>query len=191
MFRNDKYRLYLFLFLGFAVLSSKNILIYNEETLVALSFFSFVFFVLHYFGDAIKDSLNERSQLIRQEFQNFLVLKEQSFHELLNQHEKVSNLVKALDILNTFTKSELKTLKINEEKALKNRFRSQIQNKLKLVSFSKLLVQQKLQWSLSERILSNVLVAFPKKRKSTSKGGASQNKTVENAVNSLVLNAQK
>lgn len=191
MFNNDKLRLYLFIFLAFAVLSSKNILIYNEETLVALSFFAFVFFVLHYFGNTITDSLNERSQIIREEFQNFLIIKEQSFHELLNQHQKVSKLVKALGVLNAFTKTELKNLNTNGEKALKNMFSSRIQNKLKTLSFSKLMVQQKLQSFLSERILSSVLVVFPKKRKSTAKGAAYQNKTVKNAVESLVLNAQK
>lgn len=191
MFNNDKLRLYLFIFLAFAVLSSKNILIYNEETLVALSFFSFVFFVLHYFGNTITDSLNERSQIIREEFQNFLIIKEQSFHELLKQHQKVSKLVKALGVLNSFTKIELKNLNTNGEKALKNIFSSQIQSKLKTLSFSKLMVQQKLQSFLSEKILSNVLVIFPKKRKSTAKGAAYQNKTVKNAVESLVLNAQK
>lgn len=191
MLNNAKLRLYVFIFLAFAVLSSKNILIYNEETLVALSFFGFVFFVLHYFGNTITDSLNERSQIIREEFQNFLMIKEQSFHELLNQHHRISQLTKALDLLNEFTKTELKTLNVNGEKALKNMFSSRIHTKLKTLSFSKLMVQQKLQSILSEKILSNVLVGFPKKRKSTTKGAGYQNKIVKNAVESLVVNAQK
>jgi hypothetical protein len=191
MFNNEKLRLYLFLFLGFSVLSSKNILIYNEETLVALSFFCFIFFVLHYFGNTIKESLNERSQVIREELQNFLILKENSFQELLNQHQKVSGLLKAMSVLNTFTKNELNLLNNNSEKALKNMFSSRIQNKLKTLVFSKLMVQQKLQFFLSEKIISNVLVAFPKKGKGVNKLGAFQNKAIKKAIESLVLNAQK
>jgi F0F1-type ATP synthase membrane subunit b/b' len=191
MFSNEKLRFYLFIFLAFAVLSSKNILIYNEETLVALSFFCFLFFVLHYFGNTIKDSLNERSQVIREELQNFLILKENSFKELLNQHQKVSGLVRAMSVLNNFTRNELNVLNNNAEKALKNMFSSRIENKLKTLVFSKLMVQQKLQYLLSEKIISNVLVAFPKKGKGATKLGAFQNKALKNAIQSLVLNAQK
>ena len=191
MFSNEKLRLYLFIFLAFSVLSSKNILIYNEETLVALSFFCFIFFVLHYFGNTIKESLNERSQVIREELQNFLILKENSFQELLSQHQKISGLLKAMGVLNTFTKNELNLLNSNGEKALKNMFSSRIHNKLKTLVFSKLMIQQKLQYLLSEKILSNVLVAFPKKGKGANKLGAFQNTAIKNAIESLLVNAQK
>jgi len=191
MFNNNKIRFYLFIFLAFAVLSSKNILIYNEETLVALSFFCFVFFVLHSFGNTITNSLNERSQLIRDELQNYLIIKEQSFQELLTQHQKVSGLMKVMSVLNTFTKNELKTLNTNGEKALKNMFNSRIQNKLKTLVFSKSMLQQKLQLLLSEKILSSVLVTFPRKGKSAAKLGAYQNQAMKNAIQSLVANAKK
>ena len=191
MFNNEKLRLYLFIFLAFAVLSSKNILIYNEETLVALSFFCFIFFVLHYFGNTIRESLNERSQVIREELQNFVILKEKGFQELLRQHQKTSGLAKALGVLNTFTKNELNILNANGEKALKNMWNSRIQNKLKTLAFSKLMLQQKLQLLLSEKIISNVLVAFPKKGKGIAKLKNYKNKTIKKAIHSLVANAQK
>nr|YP_009720824.1 ATP synthase F0 subunit beta [Chlorella vulgaris]QGN75013.1 ATP synthase F0 subunit beta [Chlorella vulgaris]QGN75129.1 ATP synthase F0 subunit beta [Chlorella vulgaris]UNZ99613.1 Atp4 [Chlorella vulgaris]USG56571.1 ATP synthase F0 subunit beta [Chlorella vulgaris] len=191
MFNNEKLRLYLFLFLAFSVCSSKNILIYNEETLVALSFFCFLFFVLHYFGNTIKDSLNERSQVIREELQNFLILKENSFQELLNQHQKVSGLLKAMQVLNEFTKSELNVLNKNGKKALKNMFTSRIDHKLKTLVFSKLMIQQKLQSLLSEKIISNVLVAFTKKGKGSTKLATFQNKAIKKAMDSLLTNAQR
>nr|AST08911.1 ATP synthase F0 subunit beta [Micractinium conductrix] len=188
MFSNDKLRFYLFIFLAFAVLSSKNILIYNEETLVALSFFCFVFFVLHYFGNTIKESLNERSQVIREELQNFVILKEKSFQDLLNQHQKVSRLMNAMSVLNTFTKNELNSLNQNSEKALNNLFSSRIQNKLKTLVLSKLMMQQTLQTLLSEIIISNVLVAFPKAGKQAIQ--ASKNKAINKALNSFIANKQ-
>jgi hypothetical protein len=188
MFSNDKLRRYLFFFLAFSVLSSKNILIYNEETLVALSFFGFVFFVLHYFGNSIKESLNERSQVIREELQNFLLLKQRSYQELWNQHSKIGDLLKATNLLHTFTKNQLNFLNTSGEKSLKNLFASKISNKLKTLVFSKLMVQQKLQYLLGEKILSNVLVAFPKKRGAVS---AYQSKVLQEAIESLVVDARQ
>ena len=75
MLSNDKLRPYIFIFLLFCVVSSKHLIIYNEEILVALSFFLFVIFVSQYFGNNIKESLDERSQAIKMELQNFLNLK--------------------------------------------------------------------------------------------------------------------
>lgn len=191
MFSNEKLRFYLFVFLAFSVLSSKNILIYNEETLVALSFFCFIFFVLHYFGNTIKDSLNERSQVIGEELQNFLILQENSFQEVLTLHQKVSGLLKVMGVLNAFTKNELNTLNISGDKELKNMFHSRIQNKLKTLAFSKLMMQQKLQYLLSEKILSTVLVAFSKKNQGAAKLAVFQNEAIKKAPTSLVLKAQK
>ena len=78
MFNNQKVKTFLALFLIFCVFSSKGIIIYNEETLVALSFCAFVFFCLHYFGSTVQESLNERGLAIKTELQNFLLLKEDS-----------------------------------------------------------------------------------------------------------------
>jgi len=149
----------------------------------------FSFFILHYFGNTITESLNERSQVIREELQNFLILKEHSFRELLAQHQKVSGLVKALDVLNTFTRTELNHLNVNGEKALKNMLNFRIQNKLKTVAFSKVMVQQRLQSLLSERILSTVLVAFATKAKGA-KAEIYQNRAIKNAIQSLLKNAE-
>ena len=51
------------------------------------------------------------------------------------------------------------------------------------------MLQQTLQYLLSEIIISNVLVAFPKKGRETSK--LSQNKAIKHALDSFLLNAKK
>jgi hypothetical protein len=85
------------------VCSSSHILIYNEELIVVLTFFLFLAFLSNYFANTFKESLDERSDGIRAELQNFFLLKKNSLDELYQQHDKVFHLPSALKDLNRFT----------------------------------------------------------------------------------------
>lgn len=106
MTSNDKLRPYLFAFLAFCVLSSKHIILYNEELLVAVSFLAFVLFSLYYFGNTVRESLDERRDGIKSELERFSLLKRESLEELSEQHGKVSLLKRGLDSLKQCTKEE-------------------------------------------------------------------------------------
>ena len=58
------------------VLSSKRILIYNEEIIVALCFILFLLFCRKSFGETFKVTLDTRIQAIKEELQQFLNPKE-------------------------------------------------------------------------------------------------------------------
>ena len=120
---------YLFAFLVFCVLSSKSIIIYNEETLITCSFVLFVFFVFHYFGNTIQESLDERKEGIKVECQNFRVLQQQSLEELAAEHEKISELQNALSQLMHFTKKTLLQHSKTGVQSLKNNFSQQMVEK--------------------------------------------------------------
>lgn len=164
MYNNEKIRNSIILFLSFCVLSSKNILIYNEETLVALSFFCFLYFVYRYFGVTIKELLTERSELIKSELQQFLSLKESNYLELLKEHQKVSGLVKIIKSIDLFTTKECTRLNSNVQKSLNILFITQLQQKLKNLLLLNSILQQKQQNLLSENIFSNVLLSFHKQK---------------------------
>ena len=83
MFSNNKVRMYVAAFLLWCVLSSKHILIYNEETLVALSFFLFVYLTYKYAGDSIGASMDSRGQEIAAELEQFLVAREEALQNLV------------------------------------------------------------------------------------------------------------
>lgn len=155
MISNDKIRPYIFGFLIFCVFSSKNIIIYNEETLVALSFFAFIFFVFRYFGDTIKISFDERSESIKAELQNFLSLKADSLKQLYKEHQKVYTLTATLDTVKYFTVKELKK---QRSLGLNKVFSDQIKQKLNTLSESKMSLYQELQQLIAQNILSAVLV---------------------------------
>jgi hypothetical protein len=165
MFNSQKIRPYIFAFLAFCVFSSKNIIIYNEETLVAASFLAFILFISHYFGNTIKDSLNERSDAITTELQNFCILKEQSLAELRKEHLKISTLNTPLTNLADFTGSELLIATSQGDKALTSIFAYQMIQKLKTLSASKITIQQKLQQYMAADFLGSVLVEFQRSKK--------------------------
>jgi hypothetical protein len=193
MYTNEKLRLYIILFLSFCVLSSKNILIYNEETLVALSFFCFLFFVYRFFGSTIRDSLNERSQSIQYELQDFLTIKESNYKELVKQHQKVSGLLKTMKNIDIFTNRECTRLNGHGKKALKNSFILQLQQKLKNLAFYNSVLQQKLQPLLSDNVFSSLLLSFQKAKQQKTKTGnlltPLRKKSIKNALQLLALNA--
>lgn len=152
MFNNQKIKTYIFLFLAFCVLSSKSIIIYNEETLVALSFLIFVFFSFHYFGNTAKESLDERASTIRDELQNFLLLKEESLKELLQEHKKISQVKTILSSLGSFTETQLSTLSSSGGNFLNSRFALQLQQKVGTLLRSRSTLQQKLQLLIAKNI---------------------------------------
>ncbi len=192
MTTNEKIRPYIFIFLLFCVFSSKNILIYNEETLVALSFLCFTFFIFHYFGNTIKDSLNQRSLSIQQELQNFLVIKQDSLNVLLKQHNKIFGLSSALKNMELFTYNELIKANLYGEKALITLFNGQFQSKLKTLALSKITLQQKLQEIIAHNIFGNVLVEYQqlKTQKQDQKYSGTK-EAMNNAIQLLLKNIKR
>ena len=130
MTSNHKLRPYLFAFLVFCVLSSKHIIIYNEELLVAVSFVAFVLFSLHYFGNTIKESLDERRDGIKAELERFFLLKKESLQELSEQHGKVSLLKRGLTSLKECTKGEAVEGAMRGTTSLKKVFAQQVGQRL-------------------------------------------------------------
>lgn len=175
MFTNQKVKLYVILFLVFCVASSKGIIIYNEETLVALSFASFVVFCFHYFGNTVKDSLNERSLTIKTELENFHKLKEESLQQLLTEHKRIGHLKQILPAVARFTEQELAYVSSSEGQAvsLHNRFNNQVKEKLGQLQLSKSSLQQRLQKGIAQTIFPLVLAKIIRQQKASGGKGVS------------------
>ena len=186
MISNEKIRPYIFGLLLFCVLSSKNIIIYNEETLVALSFFAFIFFVFRYFGNTIKQSLDERSESIKVELQNFLHLKAESLKQLYEEHQKVSTLTNTLTTMKQFTVSELKQASNLGKGGLNKILKDQIMQKLNTLSSSKVSLYQELQQLIAQNILSAVLVKISILKKEGKKKFLLNSKNIKQSVPRLV-----
>jgi hypothetical protein len=177
MFSNQKVKTLLTLFLIFCVFSSKGIIIYNEETLVALSFCAFVLFCLHYFGNTVQESLNERGLTIKTELQNFLLLKEESLQELSQEHKRIVKLQNTLSNLSSFTCTELTKCSSFGGRSLNNVFVQQVQQKIGYLESSKGVLQQQLQNLIATNIKGAVLLKIDR----TPKVGG------ERAINAKVI----
>lgn len=186
MISNDKIRPYIFGFLLFCVFTSKNIIIYNEETLVALSFFAFIFFVFRYFGDTIKQSLDERSEGIKVELQNFLHLKAESLKQLYKEHQKVASLTNTLNTVKQFTISELKQATNLGKGGLNKVLKDQIKQKLNTLSSGKVSLYQELQQLIAVNILSAVLVKISVLKKKGKKNSLLNSKNIRQNLPRLV-----
>jgi F0F1-type ATP synthase membrane subunit b/b' len=186
MISNDKIRPYIFGFLILCVFTSKNIIIYNEETLVALSFFAFIFFVFRYFGDTIKQSLDERSGGIKSELQNFLHYKADSLKQLYKEHQKVKQLYTTLNTVEQFTVSELKQGTNLGKGGLKKVFSDQIKQKLNTLSSSKVSVYQELQQLIAQNILRAVLVKISFLKKTEKKEYLLNSKNIKQSLPRLI-----
>lgn len=88
--------------LAICVASSKHIIIYNEELLVALTFLCFVIYIKTAFGTNIKESLDESRHSILQELQSLASYKKNGSLELKSIHEKVPLMDKSLQSIETY-----------------------------------------------------------------------------------------
>ena len=188
MFVDQKWRVYLFVFLAFCVLSSKHIFIYNEETLVLLSFVAFLFFISHYYGDTIKESLNERGLAIKGEREDFIVRKEKSLQELLQEYQKLQAVKENLQPLSGFTNQQLSLAGKSGSLRLDLAFSQQLNEKLSTLLGSKTNLQQRLQQAMSINLFDLVLVQLYRlNRKGGKKRGGYASKSVKKAIK-LVVN---
>ena len=146
--------------LAFFVLSSKHIIIYNEETLVLISFIGFILLSYNMLSDSIENSLNERSLAIYNELQNSLQLKEQFLKELLEEHKKQLSLKNILNTFNQFSSYEILQMNDQRQKALKNVFCQEVQQKLKTLVLSQNTLQDKLQKVIASGFRDSVLEEF-------------------------------
>lgn len=161
----EKYKSYIIAFLAFCVLSSKNIIIYNEEILVGLSFLAFIIFIIHYYGNVIQESLNERSIIIKSELQNLGMGKLDSLNELFKEDHKLSLLTTKLTKVINFTINELLSTIFQGKYALNSVFRQQTDQKLKTLSLSKLAIQDRLQQFMADDLLNLVFLFFQRSKK--------------------------
>nr|YP_001315093.1 ATP synthase F0 subunit beta [Chlorokybus atmophyticus]ABO15091.1 ATP synthase F0 subunit beta [Chlorokybus atmophyticus] len=144
----------------FSVLTSKGIIIYNEEILVALSFFGFVIFTYQTFGKEIEESLNARSEEAKEGLQNFISLKEDFIKKSIEEYKKQLSFNVVMSKLKDLSLIEMTNIGKEREKVLQILKPQLVLPKLNNLSISQAIGLQKLQSLVAISFLGAVLEKF-------------------------------
>ena len=148
---------YVFLALvGLVAMSSKGIILYNEEILVALAFVSFVSFCVTNYSSTVAESLDDRANSIQEELQTYLTLKESYLRSLIDTHKKQVDLSAVILSLNSFSSSCLVEHTAQRESELERNVTNQVSSQLKSLAGMRSGVYTKLASSLRTCVLESL-----------------------------------
>nr|YP_009647104.1 ATP synthase F0 subunit beta [Chloroparvula japonica]QBX98759.1 ATP synthase F0 subunit beta [Chloroparvula japonica] len=131
---NNRWSFGLLAFVGLVAMSSKGIILYNEEILVALAFVGFVTFCVKNYSASIAESLDDRSAAIQEELQTYLTQKESYLVSLMNEHKKQVGLAMSLADLGTSSASDLTSMTAQRERELATNVTQMVNSQLKNLS---------------------------------------------------------
>jgi hypothetical protein len=109
----------------FLVLSSKNILIYNEELLIAASFVAFVVTSAHTMKDAVEETFQTRAKHIQDELEAFFVSKETLCHEVKHNVQIQKKLAQSILALGALVVVNVEAIHTKRAIALRHAIHSQ------------------------------------------------------------------
>ena len=109
----------------FVVLSSKNILIYNEELLIALSFLAFIVTSASTMGDAIAETFQTRATHIQDELQAFFHTKETMLKEVKHHIQLQQKIAQSVMALGAIVLVNVETIHTQRAQAVRNTVQTQ------------------------------------------------------------------
>lgn len=168
-FNFNDFRLFIFIFLFFSLVTSNHFLILNEETVVAVCFISFILFSFHFFGNSIQESLDERHIAIKTEFRQALLLEQKYCQQVMFEYEQPIKKTGAFIVVaKTILASKLlwyrhfrqQYIRTFFEQTIRNLIDSKLKNRLEQLSFSKKMFQEKWLDLMASEFQASVLSEF-------------------------------
>jgi hypothetical protein len=138
---------------------SKEFLVLNEEILVLLSYFIFIFLTIHFCKSLINDFLNSKINSIKNEFYFYIDLQKKTVFHLISYYKKRMFLSGSLIKILLFAKNEIKILFVYFKNFWFNLIKISFEEKIKkLIIFN---VEKYL--SVQVFFLVNLIVFFSRK----------------------------
>lgn len=177
-FTRENLTLFGFGALAFIALSSKQIILYNEEILVALSFLFFLLFSLTYFREAVEETFTARSEAIQADFQSYLDQKRKWIY-LLAVETALGYSQSPTQLLSQFASNQGTAIAKYQETNVQTQVVSSIAQKLEVLETTKRAMERKIQSGLGKGLRSGVLEEYSKSK------GTLKSKFVKFGVSSL------
>lgn len=135
---NNNISLIVLLFFISIIFISKEIFIFNEEALVAIVFFIFVWFLYNILSEVFITELKDRSIKIENEFKNLIDLKLNIYNLLINHYKKEIMLTNEINTLFSFSEEEIKYILKKKYMNIRYNMYLQVQNRLQLFLLNEL-----------------------------------------------------
>jgi hypothetical protein len=162
--RRDNIVLLLIGFSVFLLLNSKQIILYNEEILVAIAFFLFLGFSVQNFSQTLADMLDDRSKALKGELNSYFQSKEALLTQSIEEHTSRLGQTKVIQKIGIDSFLILALVVDKRYRSISSLFLSQTQQKLKNLWISKKSFQQELQFIISSGFRSAVLEKYQKSK---------------------------
>jgi hypothetical protein len=114
---------------------SNNIILFNEEILITVSFLGFLVAFAHLGQQTIAEAFDTRKALIQQELQAFFTSKEMLLQEVAQQAVTQLAFTQCVQAFESLAHTEMLALQTHRESALQNTLYTQVQKKLKNMTY--------------------------------------------------------
>lgn len=153
-------------FIVFLVLSSKQIILYNEEILVAVSFFLFLVFSVQNMSQSLADTLDDRSEALKNELNSYFQAREAWLIRSIEDHQSRLGQDKIIQKISIDSFLILAIAVDKRYRSISSAFLNQTQQKLKNLWVSRRSFQQELQAIISSGFRRAVLEKYQKSKNS-------------------------
>ena len=165
----------------FAALTGSGILTLNAEFLLAICFITFVLYFYSNLSDKLVEPLEEQSNIIQKEFEQYYNKYENMLKKLISYHERRVLLVNELKQIALFSKQELSYLVDRRQKSFAQEISNQITQKLKTLELKNQEIYKEIQEQASSYFTEQVLAFFKKGGESS----YSKDILVQEAINGI------
>jgi F0F1-type ATP synthase membrane subunit b/b' len=136
--------------------SSKEFIVYNEETIVLLCFVIFMALAVKYLKNTAIESLEARSNSIEKEFNDFYRVREEVIESLISAYKKQTNVTTDLKALHVLSKQQIQSIFANHKMTLQNRLSLEMDAKLDRIFQKNIKVTNALQTTIADTVTSHM-----------------------------------